>query len=88
MNSIDFYSLEFETPSGLADLTASAALDAVPHSLLWRKDICLAAAATSTIAQLRNKLSYGLRVAGCELNLCSRISANSALRPGRETRNS
>jgi hypothetical protein len=53
MNSIDLYFSNFETPPGIADLTASTALDAVPHSLLRRNDICLVAAATSTIAQLR-----------------------------------
>jgi hypothetical protein len=33
-NSIDFYIFKFETPPGIADLTASTALDAVPHSQL------------------------------------------------------
>ena len=48
-----FIFLKFETPPGIADLTASTASDAVPHSQLWRNGIFLVAAATSTIAQLR-----------------------------------
>ena len=34
MNSFDLYFLQFETPLGLADLTASTVLDAVPHRQL------------------------------------------------------
>jgi hypothetical protein len=51
MNSVQ---LNFQNlkPFGIADLTTSTALDAVPHSQLSRDDICLVAAATSTIAQL------------------------------------
>jgi hypothetical protein len=34
MNFIVFYFLKFETPSGIADLTASTVLDVVPHRQL------------------------------------------------------
>jgi hypothetical protein len=33
-NSVDFKFLKFETPRGIADLTASTALDAVSHRRL------------------------------------------------------
>jgi hypothetical protein len=44
-------------PGGLADLTASPVLDAVPHRKLLRNNICLIAAATSTSAQFRYQKS-------------------------------
>jgi hypothetical protein len=40
-------------PVGIADLTASTASDAMPHSPLLRNSGFLVAAATSTIAQVR-----------------------------------
>ena len=53
-------SLSASTPHvELADLTASTASDAVPHRRLLRNDIFLVAAATSTIAQLRSKITSG-----------------------------
>jgi hypothetical protein len=36
---------------GIADLTPSTLLDALPHSQLSRNDICFVVGATSTIAQ-------------------------------------
>jgi hypothetical protein len=47
---------------GLADLTASTVLDAVPHRRLWRNDICLIAAATSTSAHVRFERVFQIKI--------------------------